>query len=122
MPTFTHPIMPYALYALYSVVSLYALWVFYLAVMNLKRAHDAGTLSKLTLALGMPLLFVGLLIDLVVNVLVATVVMLELPRELTVSERMSRLVKRDTGWRGKGACWFCAKFLDLFDPSGKHCK
>jgi hypothetical protein len=68
------------------------------------------------------LLVVGLLIDLVVNVLVATVVMLELPRELTVSERMSRLVKGRKGWRRDGACWFCKHFLDVFDPSGKHCK
>lgn len=110
-------------YIVYSASALYALWFFYLAVMNLKRAQDAGTLSKPALVLGMPLLIVGLVIDLIVNVCVASVALLEMPRELTVTDRLSRLIRtrRDT-WRGKSACWFCEKFLDAFDPSGRHCK
>ena len=110
------------LYVLYSVLSLYALWLFYLAVMSLYRAQLNGQLSKLALYLGYPLLAVGLVLDLVVNIFVASVVMLDFPRELTVSEKMSRLIKSNSKWRRTGACWFCEKFLDVFDPNGPHCK
>ena len=114
--------MTYLLYAAYSLASLYALWLFYLAVMSLYRAQLAGTLSKVALVLGYPILIFGLVLDLIVNVFVASVVMLDLPRELTVSEKMSRLIKSKSPWRRTGACWFCEKFLDVFDPTGKHCK
>jgi len=44
------------MYFEYGFGSMYVLWVFYLAVMNLKRARDAGTLTKPALVLGMPVL------------------------------------------------------------------
>ena len=47
----------------------YTLWLFFLAVMALKRAKDAGTISPVALALGYPILLAGLAIDLAVNVL-----------------------------------------------------
>lgn len=108
-------------YLAISAASLYALWILFLAVMSLKRPYDDKTISKPALVLGYPLLLIGLLVDLFVNVFVATLVFLELPREATVSERLSRLIK-GKGWRRDGACWFCTRFLDLFDPSGKHCQ
>jgi hypothetical protein len=114
--------MIYALtYVAASMTALYALWVLFLAVMSLKHAYDNNTISKPAFIFGYPLLLVGLTIDLLVNVFVASLVLLELPREFTVSDRLSRLIK-GKGWRKDGACWFCAKFLDVFDPSGKHCK
>ena len=115
--------MIYALtYVAIAITSLYALWTLFLAIMSLKRAHDGKTLSKLAFVFGFPLLVIGLLIDFFVNVTVATLVLLEPPREFTVSERLSRLTKGRKGWRKTGACWFCKHFLDVFDPSGKHCK
>ena len=115
--------MIYALtYVAISATALYALWILFLAVMSLKRAYDDKTLSKPAYIFGLPLLVAGLLVDLFVNVTVATLVLLELPREFTVSDRLSRLVKGRKGWRKTGACWFCQHFLDVFDPSGKHCK
>ena len=113
----------FAIYALYSAAGLYLLWFFYLAVMCLKRAYDAGTISKPALFFGYPLLFVGLLIDLVVNLFVASPILLDPPRELTVTDKLGRLIRtQPNSWRGKSACWFCQMFLDVFDPSGKHCK
>ena len=115
--------MIYALtYVAISLTAIYALWVLFLAVMSLKRAYDDKTLSKPALIVGYPLLVVGLLIDFFVNVTVATLVLLEPPREFTVSDRLSRLAKGCKGWRKDGACWFCKHFLDVFDPYGKHCK
>lgn len=102
--------------------SLYLLWLFYLAVMCLKRAYDAGTISKPALYLGYPILFLGLLIDLLVNVFVASVLLLEMPQELTVTARLGRLIRTDNGWRRRAALWFCSQLLDTFDPSGLHCR
>lgn len=110
------------MYLLLSLASLYILWILFLAVMSLKRAYDDKTISKPALFFGALPLILGLIVDFIVNVFVATFVFLEPPREFTVSERLSRLLTSKSGWRRDGACWFCTKFLDVFDPSGKHCK
>lgn len=104
------------------VGSTYVLWMFYLAVMSLMRARDAGKLSRPAYILGLPILWTGLFIDCVVNIFVASVVFLEPPRELLVTSRLTRLVHRNSGWRGKLALWVCINLLDQFDPSGHHCK
>jgi hypothetical protein len=96
----------------------YALWIFYLAVMNLKRAKDAGLLSKTAMALGYPVLIVGYLLDCFVNVFVMTFLLLELPRETTVTSRLKRHNK-GTGWRKAVAAWV-EPLLDPYDPSGDH--
>jgi hypothetical protein len=97
----------------------YALWIFYLAVMTLKRARVAGQLSPLAFALGVPVLKVGLVLDVLVNVLVMTVVLVEPPREWLVTTRLKRHNRVGRGWRYKFANW-CEQFLDPFDPSGDH--
>ena len=99
--------------------STYALWIFYLAVMNLKRARDAGLLTKTAAALGYPVLFIGYVLDCFVNVFVMTGLFLELPQELTVTSRLKRHNKESTDWRKARAVW-AEPFLDPFDPSGKH--
>lgn len=99
---------------------LYVTWLFYLAVMNLKRAKDAGTISRAALFLGYPVLFIGLLFDLAVNVTVCSVLFLDLPRETLMTARLKRYNETDTGWRKQLALWFAYNLLDVFDPSGKH--
>lgn len=105
---------------LIAVLVLYALWVFYLAVMNLKRARDADKLGRVAYILAMPVLGIGLLLDLVANVAVMTIVLLEPPRELTVTARLQRHKRESTGWRLRVAQWFASELLDAFDPSGVH--
>ena len=112
--------MIYVYYALAGFGLSYALWVFYLAVMNLKRVKDAGKLGKAALALGTPVLLVGLVLDLLVNVLVFTVILLEIPQETTVTARLKRHKLESTGWRLKVTNWFASELLDHFDPSGTH--
>ena len=104
---------------LIGIGSTYALWVFYLAVMNLKRAKDAGMLTRTAAVLGYPVLFVGWILDAFVNVFVLTVVMLELPRELLVTTRLKRHNRYGHGWRKSFARWF-EPLLDPYDPSGDH--
>jgi hypothetical protein len=108
-----------ALFVGIFIASFYTLWVFFLAVMCLKRARDAGVLSKTALYLGMPVLVLGLLIDLFCNVLLS-LVLLELPREVTVTARLKRHKYHGTGWRKSFAIAFGDHLLDDFDPSGMH--
>ena len=110
-----------ALYLLLIALgSTYALWIFFIAVMGLKRAKDAGLLSNTAKALGYPVLIVGYLLDCFVNVFVMTVVFLELPQETTVTARLSRHNACATGgWRKAIALW-AEPLLDPYDPSGNH--
>lgn len=107
--------------ALLALGLLYGLWVFYLAVMNLKRAKDAGTLRPWARRFGGPVLLVGVLLDVLVNWLVFTVLLIEWPREALVTARLKRHIAHGHGWRMRVARWFCADLLDTFDPSGCHC-
>ena len=99
--------------------STYTLWIFYLAVMNLKRAKDAGQLTATAKCLGYPVLIVGYLLDCFVNLSVMTILLLEIPQETTVTSRLSRHLNEGEGWRKAIAAW-AAPLLDVFDPSGAH--
>jgi len=104
---------------LIGIGSTYALWIFYLAVMSLKRAKDAGQLSTTAKALGYPVLIVGYLLDCFVNVFVMTVLLLELPQETTVTARLKRHNKDTSGWRKAVALW-AEPLLNPYDPDGPH--
>lgn len=106
--------------SLYGAGALYALWLFYLAVMNLKRARNDGTLTKVAYVMGLPMLILGLALDCLVNLTVMTVLFLELPRETLVTGRLQRHARNGTGWRQKLAIWFAVHTTDAFDPSGPH--
>ena len=109
-----------AVYALLiGLGATYALWIFYLAVMSLKRAKDAGMLTTTAKALGYPVLIVGYVLDCFVNVTVMTVLLLEIPQETTVTARLKRHNRESTGWRKAVAAW-AEPLLDPYDPSGDH--
>lgn len=100
---------------------LYALWIFYLAVMALKRARDAGTLSHAALLLGYPTLFIGLLLDVAFNWTFFSLVTFSFPREFTITQHMERLIRSGNSRQRATALWICRNLLDAFDPSGFHC-
>ena len=106
-------------YILFSVAACYGLWVFYLAVMNLKRVRDAGKLSPWALRFGYPVLFIGYVLDVLVNWFVVTLLLLEFPQETTVTARLKRHNKDSDGWR-KAVVEFFEPLLDPFDPDGNH--
>lgn len=103
-----------------GLASFAVLWVLYLAVMNLQRARDTGTLSPAARFLGMALLYIGLVVDFLVNVGPVSVLFLELPRECLVTQRLTRHANVADGWRKHLALWFAKNLLDPFDPSGQH--
>lgn len=103
-----------------AMASFVLLWILYLAVMNLQRARDAGTLPRPAYYLGMPLLYIGLAMDCIVNVVPVSVLFLEWPRECLVTQRLTRHANTTGGWRKRLALWFARNLLDPFDPSGQH--
>lgn len=105
----------------YVAAALYLLWLFYLAVTNLYRAKKAGTISTPALVMGYPILIAGALLDLLVNVAIMSIIFMEPPRELLVTQRLCRHIKDSSGWRGQLAYWICHNLLNAFDPSGDHC-
>lgn len=105
-------------YLLYATASLFLLWVFYLAVMRLWAQKRQSGLNLPSKVLGYPVLFIGYLLDANANVFVMSVVLLELPRETTVTARLRRHMK-GTGWRRTVSTWF-EPILDPYDPTGNH--
>lgn len=88
--------------------------------MALKRARDDGSISRIALTLGYPVLAVGYVLDFCVNISVLSLVVLDLPRETTVSQHLSRLVKTGKPFQVAIANWIGKNLLDAFDPSGAH--
>ena len=110
---------PAVIFLLYALGLTYATWVFFLAVMHLAKAKKAGALTRTAVVLGMPVLVVGFLLDFLLNVTVMSLVLLELPQELTVSARLKRHHAESSGWRLAVALWF-EPLLDPYDPDGDH--
>jgi hypothetical protein len=103
-----------------AILALFALWVLFLAVMCLQAARDRGTLTPTGLRFGYAVLLLGWLVDFAVQMLVATFLWAELPRELTVSQRVKRLTESGAGWRKALAEWFRHHLLKPFDQTGRH--
>lgn len=109
--------------AVWVSAGLYVFWIFYLAVMALFSAKEKGTLTKPALVLGYPVLIVGAIIDLFMNVVIFTFIFLEIPKELLVTKRLARHIKHGEGKRQKLAKWICTNLLDSFDPDHRgHCR
>jgi hypothetical protein len=109
-------------YVTTAVVLFVATFIWFLAVMKLKDARDAGilqTLNKSVIWIAYFILYTGLVMDIALNFILLTVAFVEIPQELLCTSRVKRLKNHGSGWRQKLAAWFCANFLSPFDP--KHC-
>lgn len=97
-------------------------WVFYLAVMSLAPyRHDLHPVAKVH---GYALLGIGLVLDLLLNVVVCSVLFLKYPQDWLLTGRLSRYItdQEEKKWRRVLAGWICSHLLDQFDPKGIHCK
>lgn len=103
------------------IAALWLFYVFYVFTMGVYRVQLAGKLTGLSKVLLMPFVVVAVLMDVACQMTVATVVFLELPKELLVTARLQRYIVGDDGWRKKVAVYICNNLLDPFDPNGKHC-
>lgn len=111
-----------AWYPLAGFLLMYACWVLYLAIMNLQRARNSGVLTLVAHRFGLPILYIGLLVDFLVNIFVLTIIFADPPREWLVTSRLTRYWDGPPGWRRDLAHWYAINLLDDFDPSGKHIK
>lgn len=102
------------------LLSLWMFYVFYLACMSLYRGHKQGTLTLASKILGYPIMAVGLVFDVSMNVFVFSIVFFERPREWLVTDRLKRHINQHT-MRAKLARFLCEQLLSPFDPSGNHC-
>lgn len=102
-----------------SYLAFAAMWLQYLAVMNLKE--NRGKLTTTAKLWAYPMLLVGVLSDIMFNLVIGTVVYIELPQQLLFTSRCN-LHLSDAGWRGSVARWFCRNFMDPYDPDGSHCR
>jgi hypothetical protein len=98
------------------VLYAYVLWVLFLAVMALYAVWRE--LPMFTKALAVPGVLVAVVMDVGLNI-VATIPFLDLPHELTFSQRMGRYI-RNPSWRTPIAKWICGNLLDPFQVGG-HC-
>lgn len=106
-------------YGLQFLGLAYLLFVLFVAGMNIKRVKNEGRLPRSVLILSIPLIVFGAVLDCLMNLTVASVVFWEIPKEWTVSQRVSRWEKKE-GVRRVIAVWICQNLLNLFDPG--HCQ
>jgi hypothetical protein len=106
---------------MYLGVSLYlacATFLFYVVVMHFKKVEQV--ISSDLVTVGHLVLVVGMVHNFLLNVLVASVVFLDAPREFTTTGRLDRY------WQPEGDSWrkrlalFIRHRLDPFDPRGIH--
>lgn len=120
-------------WSLISVTLIFITWVFFLAVMRLREMRDAGKLAFKVNAIlcvcAYIALFVGLILDVLVNYIVATIVLMELPKpkEFLTTARLCRWYhSTDTSWYTlnvrKRFVHFGQTMLDSADTDGQHIK
>lgn len=101
------------------VINLYVFFIMYIASMGMIRAHKEQKLNNILWALCIPFVILALIIDFINNIIIFTILFLELPKELLVTDRLKRHVNKDT-LRGKISRWFGEFLLNPFDPTGNH--
>lgn len=111
-------------------LALYGLWILYLAERNLERARIEGTLTTAARYLFMPVFVIGYLLDVILNITVFSLLVLDVPREWTITSHVGRILNTPItpntlnkldAWRFSFCDFLCRHLLDPFDPSGNHC-
>lgn len=92
----------------------------YVSVMHFKLIKDNPAkweaLHWSTKALGYQMLWLGLVFDMLLNVLVMTVILLELPKEVLTTQRIQRWYSQPNGgYRHRVALFFGRNYLNPFD-------
>ncbi len=98
------------------------LWALFVMIMGIYRAHLNKRLTTITKILAAPWVAIGYVLDMLVNITVASLLFWEPPWELLVTSRLQRHARATSGgWRHRRALWICDSLLDPFDPTGNHC-
>ena len=105
--------------ALYILIDLWIFFILYVASMGMIRAHHEGKLNWLLWILCLPFVVLSWVIDVIHNLTLFSVIFLELPKELTVTDRLKSHYKEHT-FRGKLSRWIGNTLLNPFDHTGNH--
>jgi hypothetical protein len=105
--------------ALFVLLDLWAFFIMYVASMGMIRAHKEGNLNIVLWVLCLPFVAISWVFDVINNATLFTLIFFEIPRELTVTERLKRHYKKPT-IRGKIATWIGVTILNPFDYSNDH--
>lgn len=104
---------------IYLLINLYLFFIMYVASMGMIRAHAEKKLNPVLWALCVPFVAVSLIIDVLNNLILFSLIFFEIPKELTVTDRLKRHYCQPT-IRGKLATWIGDTLLNPFDHSGNH--
>ncbi len=103
---------------LFTITLMFVTWTFFLAVMHLRIIRDTIGFTRWNIVPAYAVLVLGLVLDFTL-MLVMSVWLLDLPRELLLTGKLKRLIKTDMGWRGDVSEWICQNFLVPADKG--HC-
>jgi hypothetical protein len=102
------------------IVDIYLFFIIYVASMNMIRAHKENKLNGYLWALCLPFVGFAWLYDLLHNMIHASLIFIELPKQLLVTDRIKQHIN-DSDYRGELSRFLCEKILSPFDYSGNHC-
>ena len=102
---------------MYLIGYMYLGWILFIAYAA--AAAQWSQLPKIIKALLIPAGILGYSMDVIFNCTVAILLFLELPKTLTLTQRMHSHLQ-DTGWRGVISKWVCKNMLDAFQVH--HCE
>lgn len=99
----------------YFVLPSVAGWLIFIILMRLASKREKGGLSFVEKFYGASLLFIGYINDVYSNWTLFSILLLEFPRELTVTARLRRIIRTEGGWRLKVALFIEEHFIDPYD-------
>lgn len=105
----------------YLLIGLWVFWAAYVFTMGLYRALLTKRLKGLSLLMSSPLVAFAFVLDFLAQMTVFTVLFMELPRHLLVTNRLRAYMRGPDTWRRRIADHLCHHLLDPFDPTGAHC-
>lgn len=104
--------------------SLSFLWFYYVgsaSLLDIRQRHDVKWYVKI---FAIPPLLLGAILDIILNILLASIIFVDLPREWLFTDRLIRY-RNDPSytltWRDDFASFICEHYLNPFDDSGDHC-
>lgn len=111
----------FLLVPLVLAVYLWVFWTLFVLVMGFYRAKLSGRLKGMSLVMAIPWVAIGYSMDVMANMTIASIIFVDIPHEMTVTNRLQRYLAKEKGWRNDLAFWVCQNLLDVFDPNGSHC-
>lgn len=105
-----------------STILFIATFIFFLAVIKLRDTLDSGHLQQLHYSVrwtAYGILYIGLVLDTLLNWFFLSVTFLEIPREFLATQRVMRHKSNKEGWRRRQSIWWCKNWLSPFDK--EHC-